>query len=88
MKLYYERTFLKDLKKLNESWVKGRINHLLDEMKVAEDLSAITDVKKLKGHSSAYRIRIGDYRIGLYFENGCIILTRCLHRKNIYKKFP
>ena len=42
----------------------------------------------MKGHSYAYRIRIGDYRLGFYFEDNTIFLARFLKRSDIYKVFP
>lgn len=44
--------------------------------------------KKLTGFKNAYRIRMGEYRIGFVFENGTIELIRILGRKDIYKYFP
>ena len=37
---------------------------------------------------SNYRIRLGDYRIGIEIQKDTIIFTRFLHRKDIYKFFP
>ena len=42
----------------------------------------------MKGYKDFYRIRIGDYRLGLYTENHHVILSRLLPRKDIYKRFP
>ncbi|GIK72728.1 MAG: hypothetical protein BroJett021_17160 [Chloroflexota bacterium] len=35
-----------------------------------------------------YRIRVGDYRLGLALEGDTVILVRFLHRKEIYRYFP
>jgi len=48
----------------------------------------IPNLKKMKGHTNAYRIRFGDYRIGFLFENNTIILSRVMNRKEIYRYFP
>jgi len=42
----------------------------------------------MKGHHYAYRIRVGDYRIGLFFENGLTTFAYLAHRKDIYNRFP
>jgi len=55
---------------------------------LANTLQDIGNLKKMKGHHSAYRIKIGDYRIGLFFENGSIIFAYFAHRKDIYNRFP
>ncbi|HAO10876.1 MAG TPA: plasmid stabilization protein, partial [Planktothrix sp. UBA8407] len=44
--------------------------------------------KKLKGDDNAYRLRVGDYRIGFYFDGETVTFARVLHRKDIYRYFP
>ncbi len=41
-----------------------------------------------QGYDEYYRIRIGDYRLGIKVKKDSIEMLRCLHRKDIYKKFP
>jgi mRNA interferase RelE/StbE len=57
-------------------------------MEEVDTLEKIPNIKKLKGHRNAYRVRVGDYRLGLFFENSTILLARFLHRKDIYRIFP
>ena len=57
-------------------------------VKDAETLRDIPNLKKLKGHKSAYRIRIGDFRIGLYINGDTAIFADFDHRKDIYKRYP
>jgi mRNA interferase RelE/StbE len=42
----------------------------------------------LQDHEHTYRIRVGDYRIGIYYDSDEVQLMRFLHRKEIYRKFP
>lgn len=35
-----------------------------------------------------YRIRIGDYRIGIFVEGKTVEFARVVHRKDIYQQFP
>ena len=51
-------------------------------------LSEIHNLKKLQGYQLYYRIKVGDYRIGLKFENQLLTFERVLHRKDIYNLFP
>ncbi len=51
-------------------------------------LSAIKSIKKLKGYDTFYRIRLGNYRIGLEMVEDVIIFARILHRKDVYRYFP
>ena len=43
-------------------------------MEAAESLKSIPNTKKLKGHKTAYRTRVGDYRLGFFLENSIILL--------------
>ena len=41
---------------------------LIENMEVAETLENIPNTKKLKDHKTAYRTRIGDYRLGFFLK--------------------
>ena len=43
------------------------------------------DVKKLKGYSNFYRLRIGDYRVLYNITDGDIVITDVLPRGEAYK---
>ena len=68
--------------------VKQSVIRLIELMETVDALDKIPNTKKPKGHRSAYRTRISDYRLGFFFENSTISLARFLHRKDIYKIFP
>ncbi|MBK6701349.1 MAG: type II toxin-antitoxin system RelE/ParE family toxin [Saprospiraceae bacterium] len=61
---------------------------MISTIEISNHLNEISGIKKLKGHKSAYRIRIGDYRIGLFYEKNHVELARIVHRKDIYNLFP
>jgi mRNA interferase RelE/StbE len=88
MKVEYLARFYKDLDKINTSALKDKVVNVIINVKDCDSISLVKDIKKIKGSKIAYRIRIGDYRIGVYFENGIIQFARILHRKDIYKYFP
>jgi len=54
----------------------------------AQSPQTILNLKKLRGGRDYYRIKIGDYRIGLIIKNDLVIFVRCLDRKEIYRFFP
>ena len=88
MKVEYLKSFSKDLDALKLKSVKNALSRLIEMMEDADVIQEIPNIKKLKGHRSAYRIRIGDYRLGFFYEPPKITLARFLHRKDIYKIFP
>ncbi|MBE9160942.1 type II toxin-antitoxin system RelE/ParE family toxin [Tychonema sp. LEGE 06208] len=58
------------------------------EIANVNDLQTIVNLKKLKGDDNTYRFRVGDYRIGFYFDVETVTFARVLHRKDIYRYFP
>lgn len=88
MKILFEKKFLKDINALNNKNLKQRIEQIIIEIENATSFDNLNNCKKLKGHKSAYRIRIGEYRLGFFFENQTVIFTRFMHRKEIYRYFP
>jgi len=88
MKLLFEKMFLKDIEAIDNAAVKHQIESIIFEIEKATQVNNIRNIKKMKGHKSAYRIRVGYFRLGFFFENRTVTFTRCLHRKDIYKYFP
>lgn len=88
MRIKYEKSFLKDLRKINERDVKQKIEETISIIKVSKTIPKNSSLKKIQGHQSAYRLKINNYRLGFFLENDIIIFVRCLNRKDIYKYFP
>ena len=88
MKLIYLSSFLKDLKKVDDKKVKTKVKEILLSLKEIENIQNNKQIVKLKGHPTAYRIRIANYRMGMYLEENTITLARFLKRNDIYKLFP
>ena len=57
-------------------------------MEKADSIHDISDIKKLKAEGNFYRIRFGDYRVGIIVEDNIVFFVRVLHRSDIYKYFP
>lgn len=88
MKVEYLKQFSKDLLKINDETLKNNLFDIIVLLKEAENLNLLPNVKKLKGHSEAYRIRIGKYRLGFFFDGEVVELARFAKREDIYKLFP
>ncbi len=73
---------------MNQGFVKTAVQKTIIRAEQANNLNEIPQLKKLIGHKSAYRIRIGDYRIGIFVEGNKIQFARLANRKDIYKIFP
>lgn len=88
MKIKYHKSLEKDLRKINDKKIKQKLKLIILEMKEAKVLDELTSVKKLAGHPNAFRMRISSYRLGFYYENNTLILSRFVKRNDIYKLFP
>ena len=88
MNLVFTNAVTKDVRKIKDQKVKKEITKVVENIKNASSLKEITSVKKLSGHPSAFRIKIGNYRLGFYYEDDNIIIARFLKRNDMYKVFP
>ena len=88
MTVEYLKQFSKDLLKVKDESLKGDLFSIIIVLKNAETLNELSNVKKLKGYQNAYRIRIGKFRLGFYFDGEVIELARFAKREDIYKLFP
>jgi mRNA interferase RelE/StbE len=61
---------------------------MIEQMETADALEGVVELRKLAGASGFYRVRVGHYRIGLSISDDAIECVRCLHRRDIYKRFP
>jgi len=83
-----DKSFEKDTDKIKDKNLLNTIANYIESFEKIDNIKSIKNIKKLKGSNRFYRIRIGDYRIGLELKNETIELVRFLHRKDIYKYFP
>ncbi len=88
MQVEFTSKFSKDLDFISQKSVKANVKKLIILVENASSLNEIPHLKKLAGFKLAYRVRIGDYRVGFFFENNKVLFARIAHRKEIYKLFP
>ena len=88
--ILYKKTFLKELKKLPKD-IRVKVERLcFDILPDIKNLSDIKGLEKLIGYDNYYKVRFGDYRVGLEIdiERKIIVCCRVLHRKEIYRYYP
>ncbi len=83
------RTFFKELAKLPAD-VRVRIESIVFGEEIKTDPFLGGKVEKLTGYQEYYKIRFGNYRVGLRIDSAdqVIEFRRALHRKDIYREFP
>lgn len=88
MNVEFRASFAKDLEKIKNEKLSARVRQVIDRVERAQSLQEVENLKKLRGGDRYYRIRIGDYRIGLAVKGNTVTFVRFLHRSDVYRYFP
>ena len=90
MKTQFKISFLKDIRSIKDKTLLFRLEQFILAAETADNLSAIPNLKKLKGQKNNfyYRSRIGNYRVGIIIRQDTVVFVRFLNRKEIYRYFP
>ncbi len=88
MEIKYKKQFLKDLSKLPLSYRNAIEELVFETIPNESSYNIMQRVSKLKGKNNYYKIRVGEYRIGLFIKKDFLEFKRTLHRKDIYRYFP
>ncbi len=88
MNTAFRESFDADLSTITDAAVHRRIKRVIGQVETARTFHEIPNIKRLEATGKYYRIRVGDYRIGIVFERGTVTFVRCLNRKEIYRYFP
>jgi mRNA interferase RelE/StbE len=88
LRVIFGKLFSKDLLKIKDLTLKNDVIQAIVELENSESIQNLSNIKKMKGHSEAYRMRIGKYRLGFYFDGEIIELVRFAKREDIYRLFP
>ena len=88
MQILYKPSFTRDVKKVP---IEAQLNlrTVIESLKTAQGLNNIPNLKKLKGHKTAYRVKVNTFRLCFYYnDDNTLELTRFLPRKDVYRFFP
>ena len=92
MKIIVRAKFDRDTDNIHNSELARALELKILQIERALNVTRITGLKKLRGCTHHYRIKIEttklSYRIGAIIRGDTIWLDRFLPRKKIYKKFP
>jgi mRNA interferase RelE/StbE len=88
MRTGFRKSFNRDLKKVKDRAILGRVAAIIEEVEGADTPGQIGDLKKLSGSENAYRIRVGEHRIGLMIAGDAVEFVRFLPRRDLYRFFP
>ncbi len=88
MQVIFRRSFAKDLKKIRRKALRQEVQAVIEQIEQSTTLYDLPNVKHLTSEGPYYRIRIGDYRLGLLVEDDTVTIVRFLHRRDVYRYFP
>lgn len=88
MKTEFKSSFAHDLRKIRDKDIREKLQNMIALIEQADSLEAVPGVKRLQSRGAYYRIRLGDYRVGVSVSGATITFIRFLHRKDIYRYFP
>jgi mRNA interferase RelE/StbE len=88
VKIAFRESFARDLKSVRDKKLLRRVKEHIEAVESTDSPNSLPNLKKLKGPKNYFRLKLGDYRIGLALENNTFVFVRFLDRKDIYKYFP
>ena len=88
MEIEYTPSFERDLRRARNSELRARVERLIETIKEAPSLPDVRGVVRLTGPGAFYRLRVGDYRIGIAVEGNTVVMIRLFHRREGYRSFP
>ena len=88
MKVEFDSSFYKRLIKIKDKALLEKVKQAIINAENAVEVQHIPNIKKMVGFKTFYRIRVGDYRIGIELKKDTIWFITIADRKEIYKKFP
>ena len=83
-----QKSFERDISKVTDKKLAAQLKAIILELEISKAPSSIRNMKKMAGKGNYYRIRLGNFRVGLKIESNTIYLLRFMARKEIYKYFP
>ena len=89
MRIRYQPAFRRDLRRIRDPLILSRVHRKISEIEAAASIRDISNVSRMNTPGgNNYRVRIGNYRIGVTLEGDTVVLRRLLPRNEIYRRFP
>lgn len=88
MRVRFRSSFARDLKRIRDRAVLATLKQVIEHLEAADTLGDMAGLRKMTGSRNHFRIRVGDYRVGLVVQDGIVECVRRLHRREIYQRFP
>lgn len=87
MEIDVQRNFAKDMRRIPKE-IQKEVALVLQSIIAADTIADIPHLKSLRGHQNYFRIKIGQYRLGLFFDSEKFFIEAFGVRGDFYKKYP
>ena len=89
MKVEFSKSFDKQTSHIRDKKLSGRVRAVIRKVMDCNSLPEVPNLKPLTGYPGYYRIRTGQYRIGISLEGDTVWFHFFGKRdESTYKKFP
>jgi mRNA interferase RelE/StbE len=89
MIIEFDKSFEKSLDRIKNKAFYPKIESIILKFEKANTFNEIQNVKKLTGFKNYYRVKLGEYRIGIEaIDKNTVRFILIAHRKEIYRLFP
>ncbi len=78
MKAAFHESFLRDVKGIKDKTAISKIKAVIETVERANTFDEILHLKKMRGSRGYFRIRVGDFRIGIKLEGETIVFLDAL----------
>ena len=83
------KQFDKQVFKIKDRTVKFRLKKIIEKVAEAKNLDEISNIMPIVGYPGYYRIKFGDFRVGISIEDNTVWFLYFGKRdESTYKKFP
>lgn len=88
MQVEYRKKFLKELSSLPCQYADSIEEFVFRRLPDCSNLAELGKIEKMTGYKDYFKIRFGNYRVGIKKIDNLIIIETVKHRKDIYNYFP
>ncbi len=74
MQIELTHKFKKQVENCKDHRIKSKILEIIQAVMTTGSMQGISNLKKLSGYKNSFRIRLGNYRIGIFIDNNTVIL--------------
>ena len=88
MEVRFDAGFYRDFRQIRDADLRRRVGRVIENVEAASIPSEISGLRRMGAIGRFYRIRVGQYRVGVKIEGETVTLLRFGHRREIYRSFP